>query len=435
MHSNIKTKDRMRNVLGILAGAIIALVLFQNCQKSDFIIVTGVVTDSLTNLPVEGAFIVTPNGHTYTSASDGTFTIEGIKPGKTNFRVFSFRGYNQKFKSVIISNGRVTKVDFVISPFAIPEIETGRVTNITLHSASVTGILNLKSDVNAHQYGHCWSYSTSFPSLDESVGHTNNGGGSGNISFTSNLTGLQSDNIYYVRAYAITDAGVIYGNSVAFRTSDIIINSGLLAYYPFNGDVNDQSGNGSGVSGWNYSLTNDRYGNSNNALSCNSASFFYSYSKEGIFDMFNQFSISFWFYKSSWSGSNYQMICTGFSSNYTNDIRIGEEASPNKLYFDIKTGSGNTYKVSATSAPTLNMWHHVVAQRNNSEIQLYIDGGLQASLNCDNQPINNNINGWGGYLFVGSDLNSSPYFTGSMDDIRVYDRALTNSEIQYLKTH
>jgi len=45
------------------------------------------------------------------------------------------------------------------------------------------------------------------------------------------------------------------------------INDGLVAYYPFNGNVNDESGNGNNGIVYGATLTNDRLGNPNSAYS------------------------------------------------------------------------------------------------------------------------------------------------------------------------
>ena len=45
---------------------------------------------------------------------------------------------------------------------------------------------------------------------------TSNGTGLG--AFTSALTGLQPNNTYYVRAYAVSASGTTYGNQVSFST-------------------------------------------------------------------------------------------------------------------------------------------------------------------------------------------------------------------------
>jgi hypothetical protein len=45
------------------------------------------------------------------------------------------------------------------------------------------------------------------------------------------------------------------------------INTGLVAYYPFNGNANDQSGNGNHGTVFEATLTTDRFGNDNSAYS------------------------------------------------------------------------------------------------------------------------------------------------------------------------
>jgi uncharacterized protein (TIGR02145 family) len=61
--------------------------------------------------------------------------------------------------------------------------------------------------------GVCWSTS---PNPTTANNLTNNGSGSG--SFTSNLTGLQPNTTYYVRAYATNAVTTAYGNSLQFTT-------------------------------------------------------------------------------------------------------------------------------------------------------------------------------------------------------------------------
>jgi uncharacterized protein (TIGR02145 family) len=64
------------------------------------------------------------------------------------------------------------------------------------------------------QRGVCWS-TTPNPTTANSI--TNNGSGLG--SYSSNLTGLSPNTLYYARAYAINSVGTFYGNQVSFTTS------------------------------------------------------------------------------------------------------------------------------------------------------------------------------------------------------------------------
>jgi predicted small secreted protein len=416
----------MRKFLKITAGIIVAMLMFQNCQKSDFLVITGVVRDANTNLPIEGAYVVWQNEHYTRTASDGTFSIDGVKPGKADFYAVSFNGYNEKYKSAIISEGRVNKLNFELIPIEKPQVETGIVSNITLHEATITGSLHWKTE-NWSQYGFCWSSVNTEPTLSD--GYVYVGSSSSDVTFSYNLTNLVSDQIYYVRAYASSNAGIIYGNSVVFRTSDLPISNGLIAYYPFTGNFDDQSGNSLYLYGP-MSLTTDRFGLANNALTCQDWNYAYNYSN--LYNTIDQFSISFWFYKTTWEGDNRPMFCSGYPS-YTNEIRIGQDAFPNNLYFDIRTNS-NFYKVSINAYPSVNTWHHVVAIRNSSQILLYLDGTLAKSMNCSSQTLNLNTTGWGyRYFFIGFDVWT--FFRGKMDEVRLYNRPLKSTEIQYLYTH
>src|SRR5580765_3803529 len=51
--------------------------------------------------------------------------------------------------------------------------------------------------------------------------------------------------------------------------AQVNLNQGLVAYYPFNGNANDQSGNNNNPIFNNATLTADRFGNSNSAYSFN----------------------------------------------------------------------------------------------------------------------------------------------------------------------
>ena len=421
----------MKKTLGILAITIFSLLLFQNCQKSDFVVLTGVVRDSVTNQPIEGAYVVSENGIAV-SASDGTFTIDGIRQGKSNVSVHGFNGYLVSTQSGIINEGQINKLDFRLSKMDQPEIRTGRIKTILTDKAIITGALKLKSNLYVSSYGHCWSV-ISTPTLENAINKTDLGGTYSARDFTSTLTGLQAEQLYYVRAYAITSAGTIYGNTVVLKTSDLSINAGMLAFMPFNGEFSDESGSDNSVWGWSQLLTTDRFNIPDRATAFDGNSFVYSYSYSGLYKTFNDFSVSFWFYKTSWQ-TNTAMVCAGYPY-YDNEFRIGEENAPNRIFFDIITKSGIKYKVSASSLPELNKWHNIVAVRENSTIKLYIDGILQNTAVCDSQPIDYTT-AWGStYLFLGSDLWTTSYFRGNLDDVRLYDRALTDTEINDLLTH
>ena len=74
--------------------------------------------------------------------------------------------------------------------------------------------------------GICWSTSNN-PTIADS--HTSNGSGTG--AYTSFMTGLNDDLLYYVRAYATNEAGTSYGAQLTFRSSQVIRNKEVVVIH------------------------------------------------------------------------------------------------------------------------------------------------------------------------------------------------------------
>lgn len=86
--------------------------------------------------------------------------------------------------------------------------------------------------------GVCWSTSPN-PTVNDS--HTNNGSGAG--SFSSNITGLSINTVYYVRAYATNSQGTSYGEQKVFTTHSSCIGSPTVTDYDGNVYQTVQIGN------------------------------------------------------------------------------------------------------------------------------------------------------------------------------------------------
>ena len=92
-------------------------------------------------------------------------------------------------------------------------IATKDVSDITSESAMCGGIIIDDGGNEVLQKGVCWNTSSN-PTVDNN--HTSDGNGTS--SFTSVLTGLEPSTYYYVRAYAINDNGISYGEQKTFKT-------------------------------------------------------------------------------------------------------------------------------------------------------------------------------------------------------------------------
>ena len=91
----------------------------------------------------------------------------------------------------------------------------------------------------------------------------------------------------------------------------------------------------------------------------------------------------------------------------------------------IRIGS-NTRTVTGTSKLSTNTWTHVATTYNGSTLRLYINGVQVSSLNTTgNMTVSSDMLRIGGSPSLGSQ-----YFAGLIDEVRVYNRALSQAEIQ-----
>jgi len=99
----------------------------------------------------------------------------------------------------------------------IPTVTTTAVTAVTTTGASTGGNVTSDGGAEVTARGVCYG-TTANPDITGS--HTTDASGTG--PFTSTLAGLTPGTSYYVRAYATNSEGTAYGNSVTFKTNEIV---------------------------------------------------------------------------------------------------------------------------------------------------------------------------------------------------------------------
>ena len=97
-----------------------------------------------------------------------------------------------------------------------PTVTTTALTNVTTSSATTGGTIVSNGNAAITQSGIVWSKTNTTPGLTDSViaGITSSG------SFTTNLTGLDFNTVYYIRAYATNSVGTGYGDVVKLNTAN-----------------------------------------------------------------------------------------------------------------------------------------------------------------------------------------------------------------------
>ena len=284
-------------------------------------------------------------------------------------------------------------------------------------SATSGGTITDEGSGTIIERGICWSKGITPITSDN---RTIEGGGAG--TFISNISDLDAATTYYVRTYATNKAGTGYGMAMAFTTLVLPPTNGLVAYYPFNGNANDQTINGNHgiVSG--ATLTADRFGNPNNA-----------YHFDGINDDITG-SVNNWpLYKSPRTISVWATLHTlvGQSSNNF-FLTYGQETDNNlnSVYFQYAVGIGKivVYSGYYNDVPALfdyafDTWYNILVTFDGTMAAIYINGTLSAQ---------ENKNGWNtlpANFHFGNLNNWTSFLNGEVDDIRIYDRVLNQSEI------
>ncbi|MRN52667.1 S-layer homology domain-containing protein [Paenibacillus monticola] len=110
-------------------------------------------------------------------------------------------------------NGKLTVLNF--RSFDPVSVQTANATNITTTSAAVGGTALGTVTVRGIEYGTQADLSGETFRLEASA--------EGSEPFTVSLTGLQPGTTYYVRAYAVTPVGIVYGDLMHFTTSVVVI--------------------------------------------------------------------------------------------------------------------------------------------------------------------------------------------------------------------
>jgi hypothetical protein len=196
------------------------------------------------------------------------------------------------------------------------------------------------------------------------------------------------------------------------------LDEGLIAYYPFNGNANDESGNANDGTVFGATLTTDRQSNMDSAYYFGGD----DYIQTPVNSNIKPLSFSVWFRAENVSGER-SIVDSDVSGNYGHSLIIGYETSDSDL--DVQYHNG--YMDSGYLVQT-DRWYHAVVNYSD-KIQLYIDGQL-----VDEQAYPTNTFDGSNFRFGRHNALDPQWFVGKIDDIRFYDRTLSECEILSLYT-
>ncbi len=262
----------------------------------------------------------------------------------------------------------------------------------------------------------------SFDSVDFGIGNTASSG----YNHAGYFKGQLDDIRIYNRTLSPFEVQNLYQTEALPPVPQAPTN-GLIAYYPFNGNANDGSGNNNNGTVYGATLASDRRGMANGAyrftdgtkiIVPNSSSLQFS----------NEYTFSGWFNLRSFDGRNGND--GGLSTTAAVHTIFSKSCDRDWLFFMVLPSpdglprmnfAGGTWPsgLSAFQNLNLNTWIHVAHIHGNNQSQLYINGVLAAAsggridFTASNQQD----------LIIGGMNCWSYFFNGELDDIRFYNRA------------
>ena len=377
-----------------------------------------------------------------TDADKTIFSDSGLSLGVTyTYRVYAYN---------TVGNSLTYAYSLDIKTANIPILTTTLATLTFGGSASSGGNItdNSGSDVTAR--GVVWS-TNSNPTIDLST-KTVDGGGNG--VFTSAITGLTAGTTYYVRAYATNGAGTAYGNQITFTLPTFPTN-GLVGYWPFNGNANDESGNGNNGAVNGATLTTDRFGNANSNYSFGQGN--YIRTNRLIPNCQNNFSFS------TWVKSLSSIIIPSENTTQIGTLSLSSQCvihpTHGSCFGSVSTNSGvglyvgnngvmviehshDYVRTALVYSGIISDWNLITVTYENKLPKLYINGqyiktgvsdvrNVHPSSGFDNTNYSDYSKSGFGSSFNGQ-TNKGIFFNGQIDDIGIWNRVLTQAEITAL---
>jgi hypothetical protein len=242
------------------------------------------------------------------------------------------------------------------------------------------------------------------------------------------LTGSKKPNVVY--DWVITSNGIALTNWAIWNTTNIDLSTGLVAHYKMNDNANstlvvDSTGRYNGTANFNTS-NNSIYGKVNSALSFDGVDDKVSFSSSSSLPLatsfgYGDFSVSLWvFTNSSTQGVAISKNFGGWNDGF--GIRCEDDA--------IRFWMGNGSLSSEVSKFVSVQWNNLIISRKNNLTSFYVNSEYISDIGISKL---NPVSFLGSeYLYFGVRSGDMQPLNGSIDDVRIYNRSLTQDEITAL---
>ena len=201
------------------------------------------------------------------------------------------------------------------------------------------------------------------------------------------------------------------------------LSNGLIAYYPFNGNENDESGNGRHGANNQAVLASDRFGNPNSAYIFNGSSSFI-WAPVNVSEV--SYTAAFWFCTTNANCGLYAVTDTPSNGSHDRHIYL------NSGNLSVRIWDDETIRTSGTNYAD-GKWHHVahVYDSAGTPQRIYVDGQMKVTGTKSFSDYTAQM-----AIIIGFSQDAvTKYAAGQIDEVRLYSRALSSSEITQLYNH
>ncbi len=196
----------------------------------------------------------------------------------------------------------------------------------------------------------------------------------------------------------------------------------IAAYFPFSGNAFDASKNGYSGTVYNATLSDDRFGSPQEAYSFNGNSSYIGFPSNPALAFTGDFTLAAWV-RSTRSSGFQGIVSYENSGKYGYGLCLRTDGLPSAWI-----GNGSTWEFAYGSDAIRGdgKWHHLAAVRRSGVLHFYLDGVAQGVTTA--HPVAYS----GSYALIGKHVHPDQYFGGSIDDVRFYNRALSDAEVNTL---
>jgi hypothetical protein len=230
--------------------------------------------------------------------------------------------------------------------------------------------------------------------------------------------------------------------NVMSQVPSYVPSNGLVGWWPFNANANDESGNGNNGTVNGATLTTDRFGVANKAYNFDGVNDYINNGNNSSLEL-NHFTISLWSNLDSSLNWNIEPNGGGFFVHKGCD-------NPNspfdgwsyRIFYALPWGltvdqyTNNRGVIESNISSLFNQWNNLIFSYDGSQLKLYLNGIAIDSVSRNGNTATNNFD----LLFgcrkeiINNISTLNDYFTGQLDDIGIWNRALTQQEITALNS-